>query len=66
VGGADALPGGPGTDGDPRRAGFFRDEEGIYRGRLGIDATKPFGKAKKFERKKVPGMNEIDLKEYFT
>jgi 4-hydroxybenzoate decarboxylase len=50
----------------PNLPGFFRDEEGIYRGRLGIDATKPFGQGHKFERKQVPGMNEINLKDYFA
>ena len=50
----------------PDVPGFFRDEEGIYRGRLGIDATKPYGREKQFERKQVPGMSEIDLKAYFA
>jgi 4-hydroxybenzoate decarboxylase len=50
----------------PNLPGFFRDEEGIYRGRLGIDATKPFGHGHKFERTQVPGMNEINLKDYLV
>lgn len=50
----------------PDVPGFFRDQHGVYRGRLGIDATKPFGQESDFERKRVPGMNDIDLREYFA
>ena len=46
--------------------GFFRDPAGVYTGRLGIDATKPFDMRENFERKRVPGLPEINLKDYFT
>ena len=52
-----ALPGVP---------GFFRDPAGVYTGRLGIDATKPFDLRENFARKRVPGAQEIDLKDYFS
>ena len=35
-------------------------------GRLGIDATKPFDMRDNFDRKRVPGLFEVDLKDYFT
>ena len=50
----------------PDLPGFFRDEDRVYRSRLGIDATKPFGAEQRFERKRVPGMSEIDLADYFV
>jgi len=50
----------------PEVPGFFRDEEKVHWGRLGIDATKPFGKEDKFERKRVPGLEDIDLSKYFV
>jgi len=49
----------------PDVPGFHRDEEKVYWGRLGIDATIPFGKEEKFERKRVPGLDDIDLSKYF-
>lgn len=50
----------------PDVPGFYRDEEKVHWGRLGIDATKPFGKEEKFERKQVPGLADINLKDYFV
>ena len=46
--------------------GFFRDPAGVYTGRLGIDATKPFDMREDFERKRVPGLPEVNLKDYFA
>lgn len=46
--------------------GFFRDEHKIYGSRLGIDATKLWGKEENYERKRIPGVNDINLKEYFV
>jgi len=43
---------------------FARDPHRVHWGRLGIDATKPVDHADAFERKKVPGMEAIDLREY--
>ena len=50
----------------PGVPGFFRDPAGVNTGRLGIDATKPFDMRDDFERKRVPGLFDIDLKDYFT
>lgn len=46
--------------------GFFRDPAGVYKGRLGIDATKPFDMREDFERKRVPGLFDVNLEDYFT
>ena len=35
-------------------------------GRLGIDATMPFGREAEFERKTVPGESDINLDDYFV
>ena len=44
--------------------GFYRDPHQDHWGRLIIDATRPWGREKEFERKKVPGEDEIDLADY--
>ena len=49
----------------PGVPGFFRDPAGVYTGRLGIDATKPFEMRENFERKRVPGLFDVNLKDYF-
>ena len=46
--------------------GFFRDPAGVYTGRLGIDATKPFDMRENFDRKRVPGLFDVNLKDYFS
>jgi UbiD family decarboxylase len=46
--------------------GFYRDPAKDYWGRLAIDATAPFGRKAEFERKKIPGASEIDLKKYLA
>jgi 4-hydroxybenzoate decarboxylase len=46
--------------------GFYRDPHKDHWGRLGIDATMPFGREAEFERKKVPGETDIDLDHYFS
>ncbi len=45
--------------------GFYRDPHKDHWGRLGIDATMPFGREAEFERKLVPGEADIDLNDYF-
>lgn len=50
----------------PDVPGFYRDEAGIQFGRLGIDATKPFDRAELLERKRIPGADQIDLKDYLS
>jgi 2,5-furandicarboxylate decarboxylase 1 len=44
--------------------GFPRDSAGIHKGKLGIDATMPFGYPEEFERKRVPGEEGLDLARY--
>lgn len=43
-----------------------RDAHQSYWGRLGIDATKPLEWAAEFERRKIPGSAEIQLKDYLA
>ncbi|MCC7411471.1 MAG: UbiD family decarboxylase [Gammaproteobacteria bacterium] len=44
--------------------GFYRDEHRDHWGRLGIDATRPFGREAEFERKSIPGEDDVDLDAY--
>lgn len=48
----------------PDMPGFYRDPHRDYWGRVGIDATRPFGREAEFEKKTIPGENEIDLNDY--
>ena len=50
----------------PEVPGFYRDPEKNHWGRLGIDATVPFGRKAEFQRKRIPGADAIDLKDYFA
>jgi 4-hydroxybenzoate decarboxylase len=50
----------------PEVPGFYRDPMKDYWGRLAIDATVPFGRKAEFERKKIPGADGIDLKDYLA
>lgn len=43
---------------------FARDPHRAHWGRLGVDATKPAEHAGAFERKQVPGLKSIDLRDY--
>ena len=49
----------------PDTPSFYRDPYHDHWARLGIDATAPFERRDKFERKKVPGVGDVDLSEYF-
>ncbi|HUK09232.1 MAG TPA: UbiD family decarboxylase [Stellaceae bacterium] len=49
----------------PDTPSFYRDPHKEHWGRLGIDATVPFARRHEYERKKIPGANTVDLKEYF-
>ena len=44
--------------------GFYRDPNKDHWGRLGLDATKPFSRQSDFDRKTVPGEDQIDLSHY--
>lgn len=44
--------------------GFYRDPHKDHWGRLCIDATMPFGREAEFARKRVPGEDTVDLKEW--
>lgn len=48
----------------PDIPGFYRDPKKDYFGRLGIDATVPFGRKEEFIRKRIPGVSDINLKDY--
>jgi UbiD family decarboxylase len=45
---------------------FARDPHKMHWGRLGIDATKPLEHVAAFERKKTPGLRDINLQDYIT
>lgn len=49
----------------PDTPSFYRDPYKDHWGRLGIDATAPWERRDKFERKKVPGVSAVDLSKYF-
>ncbi len=46
--------------------GFYRDPQKDYWGRLAIDATVPFGRKHEFERKKIPGVDKINLRDWIA
>ena len=48
------------------RAGFYRDTEDDFAGRVGLDATRPYGREEEFVVKKVPGLSATRLKDYLT
>ena len=50
----------------PDTPGFYRDPKKDYFGRLGIDATVPFGRKEEFLRKRIPGMGAVDLRDYIS
>jgi 4-hydroxybenzoate decarboxylase len=50
----------------PEVPGFYRDPTKDYWGRLGIDATVPFGRKAEFLRKSIPGADTLDLARYLA
>ena len=50
----------------PEVPGFYRDPKKDYWGRLAIDATAPFGRRDEFLRKRIPGADAIDLKDWLA
>lgn len=44
--------------------GFYRDPHKDHWGRLGIDATRPSGRTADFEKKAIPGQDDINLEDY--
>ena len=48
------------------RAGFYRDTQDDFAGRLGLDATRPFDREADFETKRVPGLSGTRLEDYLT
>ena len=50
----------------PDVPGFYRDPSQDHWGRLGIDATKPWGREHEFERRIVPGADGIRLEDYIS
>ena len=49
----------------PDVPGFYRDPNKDHYGRLAVDATVPFGRRGEFERKRIPGADRLDLRDYF-
>jgi UbiD family decarboxylase len=49
----------------PDTPSFYRDPHKEHWGRLGIDATAPFARRHEFERKRVPGVAQVKLEDYF-
>ena len=50
----------------PDVPGFYRDPKKDFFGRLGIDATVPFGRKEEFLRKRIPGADSVDLGRYLS
>jgi 4-hydroxybenzoate decarboxylase len=50
----------------PDVPGFYRDPHKDFWGRLGIDATVPFGRKAEFLRKRIPGAKALNLADYLT
>jgi len=50
----------------PEVPGFYRDPKKDFWGRLGIDATVPFGRREEFLRKRIPGADSIVLRDYLN
>ena len=50
----------------PEVPGFYRDPNKDYWGRLGIDATVPFGRKEQFQRKRIPDADTLALKDYLA
>jgi 4-hydroxybenzoate decarboxylase len=48
----------------PEIPGFYRDAMKDHWGRLGIDATVPYGRREEFLRKRIPGADAINLRDY--
>jgi len=44
--------------------GFYRDPHKDHWGRLGLDATKPWGREAEFERKRIPGEQAVVLADW--
>jgi UbiD family decarboxylase len=49
----------------PDVPGFYRDPNKDHYGRLAVDATVPFGRRGEFDRKRIPGADRLDLRDYF-
>jgi UbiD family decarboxylase len=48
----------------PNVPSFYRDPHKDHWGRIGIDATAPYERREKFERKRIPGAGQVDLRDY--
>jgi len=49
----------------PETPSFYRDPHKEHWGRLGIDATVPYARRHEYERKKIPGADQVDLAKWF-
>jgi 4-hydroxybenzoate decarboxylase len=50
----------------PNVPSFYRDPHRMHWGRVAIDATAPLKRKGEYERKRIPGEAEMDLKKYLT
>ena len=48
----------------PNVPGFYRDPHKDHWGRLGLDATRPWGREAEFVRKSIPGEDAVKLQDY--
>ncbi|MBA2963277.1 MULTISPECIES: UbiD family decarboxylase [Ramlibacter] len=48
----------------PDVPGFYRDPHKDHWGRLGLDATRPWGREAEFQRKTIPGVEAVRLADY--
>ena len=48
----------------PNVPSFYRDPHKDHWGRIGIDATAPYERREKFERKRIPGAGQVNLRDY--
>jgi UbiD family decarboxylase len=49
----------------PETPSFYRDPEKDHWGRMGVDATVPFHRRAEYERKRIPGVDNVDLAAWF-
>lgn len=49
----------------PETPSFYRDPYKEHWGRMGIDATAPYERRHEYERKKIPGVDAVNLTDYF-
>jgi len=46
--------------------GYEYPDDNLHRGRIGIDATAPYGRLDEFRRTSTPGEDTLNLSDYFA